>query len=117
MSENSELSGLALREAVAVKVMKLTNVREIGIVHRQLFYTESSPVHPVPAYESDPSACAAMEARIKELGIEREYAVELRLECAPRMVMAYEPLDILMACIFATPEQRCRAALAAVEGK
>lgn len=127
MSGTNEISGLALREAVAVKVMKLPNVRVApdsvwSVVHEPTpeqvaEYGRHGVVNdyfPVPAYESDPAACAAMEARIKELELEVEYTIALRLECAPCM---YEPLDILMACIFATPEQRCRAALAAMESK
>jgi hypothetical protein len=85
-----------------------------------------SIAHEVPHYETDIAAAAEMEAKIKEIGLADEYASSLATE-----VKAFDiTLNVstgwdnnagetqwseVALLIFATPEQRCRAALAALE--
>lgn len=46
------MDDLELREAVAREVFGLPKVHETGVLCRQLFWSDSSPPHPIPPYES-----------------------------------------------------------------
>jgi len=80
---------------------------------------------PVPPIESDISAAYQMEERIKELGLHRKY-----IHYLTKILHGYEGMsetivrlgrgidtEILFDMVHATPEDRCLAALAAVEDK
>lgn len=74
-------------------------------------------VDPVPTYSADLNACAEVEAEIARRGLQTEY-VDTLLYLTERATQ-FPPFDHahLFALATATPEQRCRAALAAVRGE
>lgn len=91
------------------------------------WYREETDNHsfhlPIPKFSTDIAAAYAMEERIEELGLTERYIVELaRIACGydglPETLIRlqrglYE--DQIWAMVHASPADRCRAALRAVE--
>lgn len=107
-SSNEVLSGRSLDALVAEKVMaiqvKNTSPCACGC---EVKYDSTGKV--IKRYSTDMAAAIEVEDRIAELGLQDEYAARLRDQ-----VGTFDfPRDI-WAIARATPEQRCRAALAAV---
>jgi hypothetical protein len=79
----------------------------------------------VPAYSTDAAAAAVMEAEIERRGLREHYIhalireLELGASIYPTAVECAEeradPYDVLWAFLRATPDQRCRAILTAIE--
>lgn len=116
----SGLVGKELDAAIAERVMGFDEVEHIG----DLLYYHNAEMDrlsetggrwrsPVPMYHSDIAAAMEVESKIAERGLHREYAKALAKSC-PLWSKGSDMLQLYWELAHATPEQRCRAALAAV---
>lgn len=110
----ANLTGPALRDAVAIEVMGWKPGR------KRVFFSFGVPItlSPMPHdYPNDPAATRAMEDEIERRGLGKQYASELlRLVYAPPDWWCDYSGEVAWAVIRATGEAKCRAALAAVRG-
>jgi hypothetical protein len=125
---DKELSGRELDAAVAERVMGYRNHNPelINLTPTHMaWHTAISPTtgnrEIVPCYSSSIEAAMQVEDRIAELGLQNDYVAHIwSVVGATRNGVNFWTADNFKAfwlCIHATAEQRCRAALAAIESK
>ena len=107
-TDPTKLSGLELRAAVAVEVMGWKPTR----IARD-FLGNPFPEEP-PAYESSRDACQAVLEEIERRGLMRRLAFKIMCIIPPPSEERYAVFVAIEGTLKATPEQICRAALAAV---
>jgi len=100
MVTEEKLTGRELDNEIAIRVMGWNAEK------RGRWFSEA------PCYSSDPRAAAQVEDRINDLGLWREYASAL-LELTGTQYQSSLPV-IVWAIVRATPEQKCLAALEAI---
>ena len=119
MVTEEKLTGRALNDEVAIKVMDWHRETVDAGDSRGPFenWIDAEGVGQYEPREFEPSASfehvTAVEERIEELGLELKYATAL-LEATGTQYQASLPV-VVWSVIRATPEERCWAALAAID--
>lgn len=113
---NQDEAGSHLDVEIAIKIMGWTTAApHNGQPTYENKTTGHHPIyaHKLPCYSADISAAMEVENRIEELGLEASYARELA-KGTPHWLFASDEATWWHVA-HATPEQRCRAALVAIQ--